>query len=418
MRVLLVTPYLPHARVGHGGGSAVRDMCRHLARIHELHVASLVRPGEEGLVAATADELGCRIVPVPFTDAGAAGAGRLFLALDRSAALLRSLVRGTPYYVEKYRSARLARALVAIARDVVPDVIQVEYLQMSLLTRELRRWRDAEIAAGRPAPRLCASTHELGSVPRERRAARTASPLRRAALRHQAAAWRRLQRDATTWADISFCVTDDDRAILEADGGVNCVTVPLGADIDAIRPDRAPEEPPILLFVGSFGHEPNVAAARFLVDKVWPQVAKYSQDVRLDIVGRGSEEFLRAAGVGDQRIRALGFVDDLGVVYGRSRLFVAPLPVGGGIKIKILEAMARGIPVVTTPVGAEGITAPDDGTAWIAPPDDGFADAVIEALARPDEADERAARGRLLMEQRFSWRAIAETLTGHYMGGR
>ena len=414
MRVLLVTPYLPHARVGHGGGTAVREMVRHLARRHELMVAALVRPGEWELVDATAGELGCRIEPLPFLDAGAAGAARLRLTASRAAALIRSLSGPYPYYVEKYHRPDLVRRLLALAADFAPQAIQVEYLQSALLTRELYAWREARRRRGLPAPALLASTHELGSVPRERRAAREGNPLRAAALRHQAAAWRRLQRDATRWVDRSLCVTDDDRARLEADGGRACVTVPLGMDTDAIRPERAPIAPPRCLFVGSFDHGPNRTAAEFLVDSVWPALAQWCPDAELDVVGRGSDAFLARRGTLPPGVRAHGFVDSLTTFYRDCRLFVAPLPEGGGIKIKILEAMAHGIPVVTTPVGAEGIVTPDDRAAVIVPADAQFAAAVRDALADEEGCRERAARARRIMEDRFSWRAIVDRLSDLY----
>lgn len=410
MRVLLITPYLPHRRVGHGGGTAVREMTRHLAREHEVLLAALVRPGERDLVDATAAELGCAIHPLEFLDAGAAGPARVRLLARRAAALIRSLSGPYPYYVEKYHEPALTRGLIAVAADFAPDVIQVEYLQSALLTRELHVWREARARAGRPAPRLITSTHELGSVPRERRAARTGNPLRAAALRHQAAAWRRLQRDATRWADRSLCVTDGDRARLEADGGVRCVTVPLGMDTAAIAADWRPETPPRCLFVGSFDHGPNRAAAEFLIDNAWPRIAQWHPDAVLDIVGRGSDDFCAARGRLPASVRAHGFVDSLTAFYRRSRLFVAPLPEGGGIKIKILEAMAHGIPVVTTPVGAEGIVSAADRAAWIVPADDGFAAAVRDALGDEDESRNRARRARHIMEERFSWRAIAGRL--------
>ena len=87
---------------------------------------------------------------------------------------------------------------------------------------------------------------------------------------------------------------------------------------------------------------------------------------------------------------------------------------GGGIKIKILEAMARGLPVVTTPIGAEGITAVQDDTLWLAPDLAGFPDQVLAAAATPDESRRRALRARRLIEANFSWGAIAGQLTSIY----
>ncbi len=146
--------------------------------------------------------------------------------------------------------------------------------------------------------------------------------------------------------------------------------------------------------MGSFGHRPNVLAAQFLVEQVWPQVIKARPGADLVLAGRGSDQWLAgwlARHVDDgEGIEATGFVDNLAGMFRESRLFVAPLTQGGGIKIKILEAMARGIPVVTTSIGAEGIFSAGDDVALMAEADEGFAAAVLAALDDPAGCAARA----------------------------
>jgi glycosyltransferase involved in cell wall biosynthesis len=111
---------------------------------------------------------------------------------------------------------------------------------------------------------------------------------------------------------------------------------------------------------------------------------------------------------------ATGFVDDLDHLFRDAALFVAPLGEGGGIKIKILEAMARGIPLVTTPIGAEGITRRDDDlVAWAEDPT-AFAAAVVAAARDPKAASDRAVRARALVEEHFSWQAVVRRLEAVY----
>ncbi|MBA4377597.1 MAG: hypothetical protein C0395_02920 [Gemmatimonas sp.] len=417
MRVTLLTPYLPHDMIDHGGGVAVRGMVRALARRHEVTLVALERPGESALAAPTAASLGCRVTTVPFPAAGAASPAALArLAAARLVAVVRGLRHGRPYYVQKYHTRALAAAVVEAVAASAPEAVQCEYLQTALLLRDLARWRDREAAAGRPAPRLFLSSHEMGSLPRERRAALARNPWRRALLLHQAAAWRRLQADASRWADTVFCVTDQDRDLLAACGGRGGVTMPLGVDTDAIRPVWRPAGPARLLFVGSFGHAPNRSAAEFLVDKVWPRIAQYDPDLSLVLAGGGPRTFLASLAARDPRVTTPGFVHDLDDLYRDCRLLAAPLTEGGGIKIKILEAMAAGIPVVTTPIGAEGIADDRDRALWLAEPDEGFALAVRAALADPAEAAARATRARRIIEERFSWTAIAGRLTAQYEG--
>ena len=407
MRVTVVSPYLPHRRVGHGGGVSIGHMVRHLGRLHSTVLVSLERPAESGLGPQTAADLGVDVLTLPFLDAGARGTDRLRLVADRLAAGGRGLLHGHPYYLSKYWSSDLSRALCDRVTATRPDVVLVEGMQMILFLRDLRYRRDA----GGLEAALVLGSDELSSLPRLRRLETERNPLKRMALKHETDAWRRVQAQATHWADATFCVTDQDRDLLRADGGRACHTVPLGIDIDRISTDRAPVDPPRLLFVGSFSHAPNRTAAEFLVDKIWPGIANYRQDMEMILAGRGSRGFLRAHGRGDSSIKALGFVEDLTDLYRRCRLFIAPLTEGGGIKIKILDAMARGIPVVTTPLGAEGIARDDEHALWISRSDADFADTVRAALDDETEAAACAARARTIIEARFGWPAIAARMT-------
>jgi glycosyltransferase involved in cell wall biosynthesis len=332
------------------------------------------------------------------------------------AAWVRAQVSGYPYYVEKYADGRLAAQVRRIVREFQPDAVQIEYLQLAPYCRDLRQMRDA---TGQTTPRLILNSHELGSVPRERRARRTGNPLVAWRARAEAAAWRRLQVSATAWADTTLCVTPEDHALYDAMGGHHLVTVPLGMDLSALAADWEPDaEHETYLFVGSFGHRPNVLAAEFLLDRVWPQVAAERPGAQLVLIGRGSDTFLSQQIPPDQwrtrQIKALGFVDDLSEHFRRCRLFVAPLPEGGGIKIKILEAMARGVPVVTTPVGAEGIAGPDSGALTIAACDDAFAAAVLRDAADLPGCRRRSVTARHLMEEHFSWAGITDRLAELY----
>ncbi len=413
MRILVATPYLPHRGVGHGGGTAVRDLVRNLARLHEVHVFALLRPGEDRLIAEV-ESLGVRVVPVPFLDRGAEGPAALRMGARRAAAWARTVRSGFPQYVEKYAEAGILRAFTDAVEAIAPDAIQIEYLQLSLLARDL-----VERGAAK-RPRIIINSHELGSVPRERRADRAGSPLGAAWLRREASAWRRLQVAACDWCDQMLCVTPEDLEIFAAMGGKNLTHMPLGMDLDRLQLDWKPEAGNQLLFVGSFEHRPNHLAADFLLEQ-WESLTAAVPDVRLRIVGRGSVEHLDAHGGAtiwrERGVEALGFVDDLTPLFRRSRLFVAPLAEGGGIKIKILEAMARGLPVLTTAIGAEGIADESSRTIYLTTCDGSFAEAVATALGDA-QATQRSRRGRELVEQEFSWRGIVERLTRLYGSAR
>jgi glycosyltransferase involved in cell wall biosynthesis len=192
-------------------------------------------------------------------------------------------------------------------------------------------------------------------------------------------------------------------------------------DLEAIGADWAPAPGTCrFLFVGSFGHAPNRSGARLLLDRIWPRVRAARPEARLDLAGRGSEAFLAERGGSahwsQQGVTALGYVDDLGPVFRRCCAFAAPLTEGGGIKIKVLEALAHGVPVVTTAVGAEGIAAADQAALLVAPADVDFADAMLRVAGDRTLASGLGQGGRRLMEERFGWAAITEQLSRIYAG--
>ncbi len=408
MKIMILTPYLPHGTIGHGGGTAVRDLVTSLAKKHEVQVVSLVRPRESQLLAEVR-ALGVQVVGIPFRDQTARNLQKVILLRERITGAYRSLVSGFPYFVQKYWSGDIARQIIAAAESFAPQAIQIEYLQMGLYCRDLKKWR-----GDKTNPRLILNSHELGSVPRQRHAFLAGNPLDRLLSQRDADLWRKYQVISSTWADHTLCVTPQDHQLFHQMGGQNLVTMPLGMDTEKIIPNWNPTLPERFLFMGSFQHRPNFSAATFLVEKVWPKIREQRPHSQLLLVGRGSQVFLATqpthliAG-----IEALGFVDDLTNLFSECRLFLAPLTEGGGIKIKILEAMARGIPVVTSPIGAEGITS-DPAILAITPCDDSFATTALAAAADLATCNLRALAARKLIEDQFSWQAIANDLTSLY----
>lgn len=184
-------------------------------------------------------------------------------------------------------------------------------------------------------------------------------------------AWRR--------ADVCAAVTDDDRrAMLRAASDLDVRVVSDGVDARTFDVEVPLRHGLTTLFVGNFAYEPNLDGARWLLDDVWPRVRARP---RLQFVGNDAP-----AALGRPGVRVRGRVPSLEPYYGAAEIVLCPLRVGGGIKVKMLEALARGKAIVSTTVGIQGLPgAPvlvrDDGA--------GFA-AAVEALVR-----DRAERGRL-----------------------
>ena len=208
-------------------------------------------------------------------------------------------------------------------------------------------------------------------------------------------------------SDVTIAVTDDDREEIRAQvPGADVVVIPT---IEQPR-TRVPGTPGRagIVFVGSFSHLPNVDAALFLVESVMPHVWQELPDVRVKIVGEHPPPDVQ--GLASPRVEVAGWVDDLTAVFDTARAAVAPLRYGAGLKMKNVEAMAHGVPTVTTTLGTEGITAGDVPCLLVADEPHDIAEHIV-ALHRDDDLWQRTSDAALaFVRARYAPEVVAPLL--------
>jgi len=254
----------------------------------------------------------------------------------------------------------------------------------------------------RPRVRVVYDTLDLHYLRLERESAVTGSR----GLALQARLMKALERRLASGADVAVAISDEEAPLLrELAGGAEVVTLP---NVHVPRDDPAP---PLarrdgLVFVGTFTHTPNVDAVDVLAAEVMPRLWSRRPELVLSVAGRGLDQ----ERFEDERIRVLGWVDDLDALLDRSALLLAPLRFGAGLKGKIGYALARGLPVVTTEVGAEGF-AQREGMAVVADGDwDAFAARTLELLGN-EQAWERLSTGGIeLTSREYSPEALSGRL--------
>lgn len=180
--------------------------------------------------------------------------------------------------------------------------------------------------------------------------------------------------------------------------------VPNVVDAAAIEPVAAPAAEPRILFVASFAYEPNRAGLRFLLEEVMPLVWAELPVAELVLAGRG----LDGSPSPDPRVRTLGFVEDLGPVYAGARCAAVPLLQGGGTPLKLIEALAHGLPVIATTAAVKGLDVHDGEDCLLADEAEPFAAALLRVLH--DGAAELGRSGRRLVLERYSIEALARLL--------
>ena len=185
--------------------------------------------------------------------------------------------------------------------------------------------------------------------------------------------------------------------------------VPTGVDCEHFQPSPETTEPYTMAFLGSMDWEANVIAVRSFIQESLPLILARFPAAKFLVIGRNPPSWLRERAAGDPSLEVTGTVDDVRPHLARAALMVLPLTVGGGTRIKVFEAMAAGLAVVSTPTGVEGLPLVHQEHAWIAnDPGPGIAGGVLHLFAHPEARRAIAWRGRELVSQKFGWRASAE----------
>jgi sugar transferase (PEP-CTERM/EpsH1 system associated) len=229
---------------------------------------------------------------------------------------------------------------------------------------------------------------------------------------------RRIRRDeleVCRAVDVCAPVSDSDLVELTTALGTppRAVVVTPGVDCDLLTPVGHSNSGSNLVFVGSMSYAPNIDAVEYFCHEILPRVAADAPDVTLTIVGaRPAPAVTRLAN--DPRVQVTGFVDDVKPYYAAASASIVPLRVAGGIRMKILESMALGSPLVSTSIGAEGLGLIHGRDLLIADSPDTFAAAVVRLLGDEELRRTLARQARETAVQRFSWDAVGATLTGIY----
>ena len=345
-RLLVLTPFAPRLDAPHGGGRSVARLIQLHATRNRVGLLTLRRADEPDVDPALAAvcEFVREIERVPV------GRSARVAWRERQRAL--ALARGHPLWAASVQTRAFAHSLVELCVEWKPDIVQAEFGVMGTYLPN----------APRPARRIVVD-HDP-------------------AIRHSGrgvARWRRRRFARASAADaIVVFTTEDERAVRRmAPPETMIARIPLAWRQPHAALDPLGSDPLTVLFVGSFRHPPNVAAARRLA-ALLPELRRHFPDVVLALVGEEPPADLAAAGA-----LVPGRVDDVEPWLASAAVVAAPISDGGGTRVKVIEALAAGKAVVGTPLAFEGLNVQDGRDAIVATDDGAFADAVVQLLADP-----------------------------------
>ncbi len=377
MNVLFVASRLPLPG-WRGDQSRAFYQIRALASRHRITVLCYAPPPAMARSRGAIRDVCADLVEVPFRPAA---------ALDQ---IVRASWTGLPLQAALYDTPGMRRALRQACMERAPDVVHVELARMApSLDGELN------------APRVIDFVDAL-SLNMARRAAASWGPQRWLASLESRRLKRYERKLCRSW-DGATVTSVVDRAYIG--DFPNLAVVPNGVDLERFPFRPVPPRAPSLVFSGNLGYFPNVDAIRWFVRSIFPAIRDAVPDVRLEIVGARPTRAVRA--LSDDRIRVSRFAEDLGAHLRQARVSVAPMRAGSGQSLKVLEAMASGVPVVATRLTLGGIEAEADRHLLIADEPHAFAREVIRLLRDDDLCRRLADEARRFVERRYTWEQSA-----------
>jgi len=254
-------------------------------------------------------------------------------------------------------------------------------------------------------------THNVEAVIWKRRFLVNRNPLWKLVAWREYRTMARAERHFTQMADHVLTVSDEDRkAFLEFLPAERVTTVPTGVDLDYFRAEESPQRSRSLVFTGSMDWLPNEDAIIYFSSEILPLVQQHIPDVTLSVVGRRPSRKLLALAKNNPAVRVTGAVDDIRPYVHEAAVYVVPLRIGGGTRIKIFEAMAMGSGVVSTSVGAEGLPVKHEENILLADSPEDFAARTVALITQSAERERLGRAARILVESRYGWPEVTDVL--------
>jgi glycosyltransferase involved in cell wall biosynthesis len=212
--------------------------------------------------------------------------------------------------------------------------------------------------------------------------------------------------------NVMMSKTDADE-LKEMSPGVETVIVPNGVDINYFQNIQEQQEQAII-YTGGMNMFANKDAVMYLLSDIWPSLKSRIPEIKFYIIGQDPPKELVSLANEDSGINVLGYVDDIRPYVAKSAIYVVPLRVGGGTRLKVLDALAQGKAIVSTSIGSEGIEVTDRKNIYLEDTAKGFADSIVELINDKDKREVLGDQARKLAVEKYAWPSIAVKLINAY----
>ncbi|HMP72720.1 MAG TPA: glycosyltransferase [Kiritimatiellia bacterium] len=392
MKILFLSPRVPHAGIAGGYLLVYQRMRRLLERGHRVGLMAFESGGKEGVDPVWRDALmdfECLHAPHKRT-----GAARVWTFATST----------TPPYFHDYRSPEMMRRVGDVVEERGYDVVIAEFSAMGqYLVRNPYL----------PAVRKLISCHSSVASLYEDRAHTLGFRARGLRSRASVGRLRRFEMKMFREVDRILVFTAHELYRLQAiDPQLRVHVVHPGVDTGHFKPAANPVTEPRLVFTGNYEMFENIDAVEWFLGAVWPLIRKGHPEASFTMIGPGAERLLNRLADRDPRVFATGRVEDVRPHLQSAMIFVCPIRIGGGFHFKVLEAMSAGVPVIATPEAAEGIPLQTGENCFIADRPEMFARCVDLLIGDGEMRELFVQRARDLVREKFEWDRCMDVLEG------
>lgn len=402
MKILWFSHLVPYPDNGRGVLQRSYHLVRELARVHEVHLLAFVQRkiftdlsrDANTEIQRARDHLEQYCARVRFLSIPSEGQrwGRMRLAA-------RSLFGTYPYTVRWLQAKEAWKVASEWNAECHFDVVHLDTISLAPYRKLFTR------------SALTLDHHNVESHMMLRRANLERQPLKRLYFWQEGSRLERYEQQVCPDFDLNItCSNLDSERLRVVAPGITVTDVPNGVDTEYFRPGRVCERPNSLVFAGGMSQYPNASAMLFFADKVWPALKRRLPDVTMDVLGGNPPKRLLALAARDADFRVHGFVPDVRPFVGGAAVYVCPIMDGGGTKLKVLDALAMGKPIVAHPVACEGINVLDGRDVVLAYEADDFVEKITMLLCNSSMRRELSGNARVLAESAYSHSFVGRKL--------
>ena len=391
MKILFLSPTVPFPLTD-GGRIRVFNLLKQIAQKNKVTLLALETQLTDADGVAELQQLGIQVHLVPNAQ-----------TLPRVSfhTLIKAFFRRQPITVVRYDVPAYRQKIRELIAEQIFDLVHYEMFHTAQFHTETN------------LPGVL-SQQNVDSAIWRRLCSETANPFYKFAYWTQQLAFQRYERLLSPKFDAVTCTSDIDAAVFQQHCTTDAIEIiPNGVDITHYLPDFTSEAPAHLIYIGSMDWYPNEDAVGFFADEVLPLIQEKVSNVTFSIVGGNPSARVRKLAE-REGVVVTGRVPEIKPYFAEATVFVVPLRIGSGTRLKILEALAMGKAIVSTTVGAEGLDLRDGEEIFIADEPTAFADAVTRLLMDSELRRRIGENGRARVEQDYDWRSIGEKLHGVY----